>query len=761
MHSRRSSVENAGSAARGSMEFGGSCSGEDEEICDLTSTANQAKPDKKKKLMRFADQEDMSNANNFKLLPAWTGEEQPRTLVHAATTRRNLEGSGLDDDTDSEDELAHDNTCPGHCLFQKFVIKASSNFAEVWSSIGYIAVCYDCVFLPLEFLDLDSSTSVQVMGWMVRIYWSLHIPKSMFTAHEQLNGHTDRRVGKVVMKYIHGMFLWDLLLAALDWIAILPSHTDLALFRLLRMLRLTRLLQVRMMPLFLKRVVHANAASSTVYTVSKNVLMIFWFNHLTGCIWYSIGVNGNAGENWLDVAAEKGRNVASLDFIYLEAYRWQLANFVGESGIHPQTIPEFLYLILTSIMAFVSACVCVSSITSAMTRLEIAVAHDAQRFSLLRQFLTEHKISIKLASRITQNAQFQAAQLKKKTPEHEIALLGVVSEPLRIDLHYEINMQIFGGHPFFQVYSILSERVMRQICHKAVNNLHMARGDVLFRAEEIAITPQMYFIIEGKIAYNHQSGEFKPWIKGGWACEPCLWVSWIHYGTARARCECDLALLSAEAFQKHAMADIEDNKNFLLKYGALMIQGLNDTPPLRLTDLADPELDYSWIAARAIPDHIDKNLRKKIDGSVKSTKARGHSATKNTSTLGHILQGLSGHARSSTGSSGSGHCRSNLRKLDLATNIVDSQGPSRRTRIAGQELAKDAENLRSSFQSVLSSDSAATAGHAPPTRRGNDGADTERLAEEEEEDASQRKRADKGGREASIVLVNAPDEDLC
>merc|ERR1711920_73572 len=125
----------------------------------------------------------------------------------------------------------------------------------------------------------------------------------------------------------------------------------------------------------------------------------------------------------------------------------------------------------------------------------------------LRRFLNAHNISQSLAMRIHLGAQTVVMERKRHTPEDSVELLALVSEPLRVDLHFEVNAPALEVHPFFHYYTQVSVAAMRQVCHLAISTLTLHGGDLLFHSGEMPEQPFMFFITQGELIYFPDFGE--------------------------------------------------------------------------------------------------------------------------------------------------------------------------------------------------------------------------------------------------------------
>mmetsp|Transcript_3008 Transcript_3008/g.5500 ORF Transcript_3008/g.5500 Transcript_3008/m.5500 type:complete len:136 (-) Transcript_3008:137-544(-) len=104
-------------------------------------------------------------------------------------------------------------------------------------------------------------------------------------------------------------------------------------------------------------------------------------------------------------------------FAYTTWFHWGLMNFAGSMEVQPQSTIERIYAVIMLLCAFLVSAWVVSSITSSMTRLEIATARSSEQLTSLKQYLFDNKISRKLALRVQRNANRALAEQTKNRPE--------------------------------------------------------------------------------------------------------------------------------------------------------------------------------------------------------------------------------------------------------------------------------------------------------------------------------------------------------
>merc|ERR1712039_59159 len=85
-------------------------------------------------------------------------------------------------------------------------------------------------------------------------------------------------------------------------------------------------------------------------------------------------------------------------------------------------------------------------------------------------------------------------------------------------------------HALFRACDAVSPRMMAQVCHEAVSKIYLSKDDLLFCDGEVPRIPRMYFLISGILEYRLGAQRYQVF-QGAWACEGCLWVPWVHYGS--------------------------------------------------------------------------------------------------------------------------------------------------------------------------------------------------------------------------------------
>lgn len=559
------------------------------------------------------DEDDADDENfDFQLWNIWEEAPKAMTRILTATTGKlgkskssgNTTGDDDSDDGDSEDGglaghqvQAHAQTCER--LLSRVMIQPTCMRRTFWDLIGCFIVLYEVVIIPFQFFDPPASFWQEFMAWVVRIYWTVDFPSCFATGYAKPDGDPEMRPGFVARRYMLTWGVFDLSILAIDWVEHAVQDLDglgamrvakvSKIVRLLRMLRVLRLLQkVKVqdwMPDFMSSGSFANSFQSEgiviILGIMKSVAFVAMLAHLIACCWYGIGSGlGDPEDSWLRIHGVEG---ASLGYRYATSYHWSLTQFTGSTDIQPHNLRERAYAVVVLLFAFVIAASVVSSITSSLTRLQIVTARQSTQVSMLKQFLYDNHISTKVALRVQRNALYAIQQEKKNIPECNIELLEHISEPLRVELHHEINAPVLTQHPFFRGYDAVHPEAMRRICHTAVTRVSLSRGDLVFCTGEVPTVPVMYFVLTGHLSYIQDGVKAETVKPPDWVCEAFLWTPWVHCGTLKAKEYCCLCMLNAKEFQAIA-TQFQTEENHARTYAREFVALLNKTSAGNLSD---------------------------------------------------------------------------------------------------------------------------------------------------------------------------------
>lgn len=365
------------------------------------------------------------------------------------------------------------------------------------------------------------------------------------------------------------------------------------------MFRTVRVIRLMKTPEFV-RFVTENIRSEEIIlsaVIGKIMIVMFMVAHFLACAWYGLARLQEADNvyTWI-----QENHVNSLPFAqqYAWSFHWSLAQFSGEALITPLNGLERSLTVTVLFFCFMFSTYIVSSITTSITRIQLISNQQSAQTAALRRYLSDHRISRALATRVENNAQFAMAEQKRNAPESSIELLKLISEPLLVELHFEIHFPGLCVHPFFFYYHDVNPAGIRKLCNTGVSRISFSRGDVLFSDCEVMSHPRMFFLLRGSMLYVQDGKENRKVQPEEWFCEPSLWTSWTHVGTLHCLSECRLAAVDSKKFQD-VISHCHTPEPAL--YGSSFVKWLNRLDKKAISDVGENDHAMHKIMLRAFP----------------------------------------------------------------------------------------------------------------------------------------------------------------
>jgi len=455
------------------------------------------------------------------------------------------------------------------------------------------------------------------------------MPKTLVTGFLQNNGTIEMRTAKVVHRYFMTWFFLDLLVVGCDWTELVMGNFNDSWrvgrgFRALRMLRTIRMLRMMKAP-EITGFISEHIRNETMLlsaAIAKIIFSMVAVAHVIACLWYLVGkfLSGRS-TSWVYVNDVEEMGIGGR---YAISFHWSLSQFAGDLLLDPGNVGERVFTVVVLFSAIIVSASFVSSLTTSMTQLQIITSTQSTQLSALRRFLADNTISPSLAVRVTRNAQHALKEHKRNMPEGNVELLKYISNPLLVELHFEIYSHLLMVHPFFFRYNEINPAGIRKICHVAVATLTLSAGDVLFSDLEVPTLPRMFFVISGAIEYKQEDESDKRIGKDSWLCEAACWTRWTHCGTAVAMPDTRLLVLETAAFQDIISPFPSDHAG---NYGVEYVQRLNKAGKLSLTDGPMPGATIREMIDNAFPNDQDSSSDESSSSDEEYESAETHTRT--------------------------------------------------------------------------------------------------------------------------------------
>lgn len=348
----------------------------------------------------------------------------------------------------------------------------------------------------------------------------------------------------------------------------------ITLARSTRIIRIVRLLRLVRMQEIMTNVTERiqSEALGPVVQVSKVTIVLMTLSHFTGCLWFAIGARDTSETTWVQVG---GYQTQGVEAQYLASLHWALTQFSGGMDeIYPASPLERLFAVLIGLSIFVVALVMLGVFTSGLTQQYIIGGSGARQLATLKRYLKQNNVSKVITKRVCRNAKHAISG--DLTPE-SVELLTVISEPLKVELAFDMYSQVLMWHPFFLGLLQENSPIMRPICHRAMHMLLLSATDNIFQMGEEPAEPKMYIVVSGSLEYTDSYGEVAQVAEKRHVAEAVLWTNWKHRGTLTAVSDAKLAMLDAQGFHSIAQRFMRRSEAALriVQYANQFVEDLN------------------------------------------------------------------------------------------------------------------------------------------------------------------------------------------
>merc|ERR1719433_388980 len=158
---------------------------------------------------------------------------------------------------------------------------------------------------------------------------------------------------------------------------------------------------------------------------------------------------------------------------------WSLTQFTPAcTEVHPITLGERIFAVLTLLFALIVFSSFVSSITSAMTSLRelSSQMYMTKEFSKMKWYFRDNSIPTELSVRINKYLTHALSERKNRIKPEDVELLSWLSEPLLMELKAAVVGPVLRLHPFFANFESTSKRAFMMACTSATMQNFVSNG---------------------------------------------------------------------------------------------------------------------------------------------------------------------------------------------------------------------------------------------------------------------------------------------
>jgi len=545
------------------------------------------------------------------------------------------------------------------------------------------------ITIPLQAFSLPHLTILEVMDWIIVVYWTLDVVASFLTG-VYINGKLDMRPQYIARHYSRTWLPFDLVLVLPEWVMLFAGRgaegttaTSVGLaralkgIRFLRFLRFLRVIKAEKVWQDLKARINNNIVL-LCFSISRLIMGTIIMIHLLACFWFALGKGSTRG--W--IYQERIDN-ASFGDQYLVSFQWSMARLhpstFGEN-MSLETTRERIFSIIVSLFALCGGGVFISSITNTMAQLQAYRQQRTRKLWVIRAYVRENHISTQLSVRVKKYVEKSLG--RKLREQHAAELVQMLPHALLMDLHFEAwSPHVCSRHRFFGQFCREHPRTVWSLGREALQEVPVLAGDTLFTAGDVC--HRVLFVMAGEFSYALGRGMVGPrgstssegsqakltreWSMYSWApsdlmrgrpaedgdgeeeaptghearfsdgdcfSEPVLWTAWENRGELRAMNDSTLLALSAEGFiavaREHESATLTATARAALVVNWLntTIEDLSDLVP---SDLGETTGAGACVAGGGTVDGLPRARKISWASIVPATYARRPSLTASSS----------------------------------------------------------------------------------------------------------------------------------
>eukprot|EP00928_Gymnodinium_smaydae_P035792 TRINITY_DN25128_c0_g1_i1.p1 TRINITY_DN25128_c0_g1~~TRINITY_DN25128_c0_g1_i1.p1 ORF type:complete len:858 (+),score=110.90 TRINITY_DN25128_c0_g1_i1:159-2576(+) len=484
--------------------------------------------------------------------------------------------------------------------------------------LGIFFIIFDITVAPMSvFPEVEMTPFTDVVSWLAAFFWTVEMFLSFGVGYYH-NEVLEMRYRKTAVRYMQTWFLMDLTLVVFDWIHVFNTleHWGVDLMRSsksmrkLRAFRGLRLVRAFQLPMALKQAIVMLGRNTTIgmfIGLVAHFVSILILSHLGACIWFVIG-NGPA-DGW--VATYMGLSSTWQEY-YVSSLHWVLTQFTPATNrVQPQTLQEAGFAVGVLLFGLVAFSSFLSSVTNTIAHLRSIKQKHENKFVMLERYLHDNHISFYVSLRVRRYLDHYFETHKNNVSVKDVELLGYLSEPLQVELYYEVNSPPLRWHVFFVNYSQVNIQALQKLCHRAVKSICLSCADVLFGSGDEATS--MYFLTFGGAEYqrevetefneDEEEQDITHVSEKSWVAEPVLWVQWEHCGTIQATTESVALALDSTAFQKVVTAS-KQGQAAAGRYAIQVAKALQEMSVYQMSDLpGDLNFNPAAVCDEAFKDY--------------------------------------------------------------------------------------------------------------------------------------------------------------
>lgn len=489
----------------------------------------------------------------------------------------------------------------------------------VWNAMCLLWICYDLFVVPLSAFDLEDVVALQVIEWMLTIWWTLDMYVT-FRTGIIVGSRVEMSPRKVAENYACTWLACDLTIVIVEWFSRIfsafASATVIKTQKILRFIRILKLMRVVKLSSFSKQMqeqITSNIVILSLYLALLTFILVLTL-HVVACIWYALAKTRDDG--WTSVDEYEGDKTEI--FWYFASIRWTIAQFNGRTDVDERrNMLERLFTCLCGVvLCALGQAILFSLITKILFDLSEVLSEKTRRKRLMNEYLEQNPCPPLLTLQVKRWVnEYQDVDKDIKKEEQALAILPQL---LQIEVLESVRSPILMQHPFFHALPFESQFVMRMICVDVAYAISGIKDDMVFdkgqpcesiifmdkltatygtpadqnatfaKAVSVAMrektTRSTSYSYSGRTLLARSEG-LKIVPAGGWIAEAALWVEWRNQGRLISNAHGILLAVSASKFAKGLKKHHPDAYLLAYLHGQHVAMELRKLHPSELSDI--------------------------------------------------------------------------------------------------------------------------------------------------------------------------------
>eukprot|EP00746_Dinoflagellata_sp_MGD_P146220 gnl/MRDRNA2_/MRDRNA2_78726_c0_seq1.p1 gnl/MRDRNA2_/MRDRNA2_78726_c0~~gnl/MRDRNA2_/MRDRNA2_78726_c0_seq1.p1 ORF type:complete len:1097 (+),score=130.06 gnl/MRDRNA2_/MRDRNA2_78726_c0_seq1:73-3363(+) len=501
----------------------------------------------------------------------------------------------LKENRNSDGRHAIENFHTQRC--KSFPLHPDSTIRMYLEITSMLVLLLDSILIPYVLAwDVRATGWLEVLTWCTLLFWTVDLCMNFLTAF-----HAEDKLiteyAEIAKAYVKSWFCIDLFVVAVDWVSMVldylvveeeeSSGSEESLFRIIRLLKLSRLSRVAVM--MNKGTVQDigdrlsnimlmygfKDKAKVVGQLLKILLLILWINHLGCCMWYAVAkstANSSEGPSWFEQlwpVLETDLGNSEAQYVYLQGFYWSISTMSSLSSlVHPTSAGEVVFVSIFTLFSFLFASTVVSSLAALILDFQIQNQEQTEKIRVFRRFLCQHNVDPSLAMRMQQHVRVRLL-CDRWIAEKDVSVLKLLSISMRAKLRRSMYAEHIKNQDFFRACDCFSDTFIRDLCFSALHLEWPQPGVELFA--QGTDSQHCYYVMSGSFTYASaqttvlDSNEDVvlgapirsrlslmdnaiPVLAGSWICQLALWIETKHSGWLEAVTASEVIAINGKSF---------------------------------------------------------------------------------------------------------------------------------------------------------------------------------------------------------------------